>query len=77
MARLGPRGRPALDVIEAFSHVLFKMVDIITLAAPVGAFGAMAYTVGKFGVGSLRELGELILIFYATGALFIFSCWRR
>jgi aerobic C4-dicarboxylate transport protein len=43
------------------------MVEIITLAAPIGAFGAMAYTVGKFGVGSLKELGELIGIFYLTG----------
>ena len=60
-------------MIESFSHVLFKMVDIITLAAPSGAFGAMAYTVGKFGVGSLKELGQLIGIFYLTGAIFIFT----
>jgi len=72
LAQLGAKGKPALDIIESFSHVLFKMVDIITRFAPIGAFGAMAYTVGKFGVGSLKELGELILIFYATGALFIF-----
>ncbi len=72
LAKLGSKGREALAIIESFSHVLFKMVDIITLAAPVGAFGAMAYTVGKFGVGSLKELGELVLIFYATGILFIF-----
>jgi len=72
LAKLGSKGREVLSIIESFSHVLFKMVDIITLFAPLGAFGAMAYTVGKFGVGSLKELGELILIFYATGALFIF-----
>jgi aerobic C4-dicarboxylate transport protein len=71
LAKLGKKGKPALDIIETFSGVLFKMVDIITLFAPIGAFGAMAYTVGKFGVGSLKDLGELIFIFYATGALFI------
>jgi len=72
LASLGAKGKPIANGIESFSHVLFKMVDIITKLAPIGAFGAMAYTVGKFGVGSLRELGELIFIFYLTGALFIF-----
>ncbi|MDE3059468.1 MAG: C4-dicarboxylate transporter DctA, partial [Pseudomonadota bacterium] len=71
LSALGSKGREALSIIEAFSHVLFKMVDIITLAAPIGAFGAMAYSIGKFGVASLKDLGELIIIFYATGALFI------
>ena len=69
---LGEKGKEALAVVNSFSHVMFKMVDLITLLAPLGAFGAMAYTVGKFGVGSLKDLGELVLIFYATGALFIF-----
>lgn len=72
LSRLGAKGKPVVDVIDSFSHVLFKMVDIVTVFAPIGAFGAMAYTVGKFGVGSLKELGELIFIFYLTGALFIF-----
>lgn len=72
LAKLGAKGKEVLAIIDSFSHVLFKMVDIITLAAPIGAFGAMAYSVGKFGVASLRDLSELILIFYATGALFIF-----
>lgn len=71
ISALGARGREALAIIDAFSHVLFKMVDIITKLAPFGAFGAMAYTVGKFGVGSLKDLSELIVIFYATCALFI------
>ena len=69
---LGEKGKEALAVVNSFSHVMFKMVDLITLLAPIGAFGAMAYTVGKFGVGSLKDLGQLVLIFYATGALFIF-----
>ncbi len=65
------KAKAVIEVIESFSHVLFKMVDLITKVAPIGAFGAMAYTVGKFGVGSLKDLGELILLFYATGAVFI------
>ncbi len=72
LTHIGAKGKPIVDMLDSFSHVLFKMVDIITKVAPIGAFGAMAYTVGKFGVGSLRELGELIFIFYLTGALFIF-----
>ena len=71
LAAIGSKGREVVAMIESFSHVLFKMVDIITLAAPLGAFGAMAYTVGKFGVGSLKDLGELILLFYGTGVVFI------
>jgi len=73
LSALGEKGKPVMAIIDSFSHVLFKMVDIITLAAPVGAFGAMAYTIGKFGVGSLKELGELVILFYVTGALFIFA----
>ncbi len=69
---LGEKGKAALDIIHSFSHVMFKMVDYITLLAPVGAFGAMAYTIGKFGLGSLRDLGEMVLLFYVTGAAFVF-----
>ena len=72
LAALESKGREVVAMIDSLSHVLFKMVDIITVFAPLGAFGAMAYTVGKFGVGSLKELGELVLLFYVTGALFIF-----
>ncbi len=68
----GQKGREMLGIIESFSDILFKMVDIVTRVAPLGAFGAMAYTVGKFGVASLRDLGELVLVFYATCALFVF-----
>jgi aerobic C4-dicarboxylate transport protein len=71
LAKLGTRGKQMLNFVESLSHVLFKMVDLITLLAPLGAFGAMAYTVGKFGVGSLKDLGELILLFYITCAIFI------
>ena len=69
---LGEKGKPALDVINSFSHVMFKMVDYITLLAPFGAFGAMAYTIGKFGFSAMRDLGELVLLFYASGTAFVF-----
>ena len=69
---LGERGRQMLSFLEIFSHILFKMVDFITKLAPLGAFGAMAFTVGKFGLGSLKDLGELVAIFYVTCTLFIF-----
>lgn len=73
LAAIGSKGREVVAMIESFSHVLFKMVDIITKAAPIGAFGAMAYTVGKFGIGSLKDLGALVVVFYVTGAVFVFA----
>jgi aerobic C4-dicarboxylate transport protein len=71
LTKLGDKGKAVHDIIEGFSHVLFKMVDLVTVFAPIGAFGAMAYTIGKFGVGALADLGELVLLFYVTGLLFI------
>jgi aerobic C4-dicarboxylate transport protein len=71
LTALGEKGKDVVAIIESFSHVLFKMIDIITKLAPIGAFGAMAYTVGKFGIGSLKDLGELILLFYFTGFVFV------
>lgn len=58
--------------IEQFSHILFKIVAMIMRLAPIGAFGAMSYTIGKYGIASLNQLGFLILSFYITCALFIF-----
>ncbi len=60
------------DFIEKFSHVLFSIVGYIMKVAPIGAFGAMAFTIGKYGVGSLVQLGALMATFYATCLLFIF-----
>ena len=71
LSMLGERGRPLLNVLETTSQVLFKVVGIIMLAAPVGVFGAMAFTVGAFGFGSLISLGELLVEFYIACALFI------
>jgi len=71
MPALGNKGPKMLDFLNMVSHLLFKMVDFITHLAPLGAFGAMAFSVGTFGIGSLKDLGELVLIFYITCALFI------
>src|SRR5215217_4917518 len=70
--RFGGRGTLVFDVIEKSSHVLFSIVGIIMKVAPIGAFGAMAFTIGKYGVGSLLSLGKLMGTFYATCLFFIF-----
>ena len=69
---LGQRGKLVFNVIDEFAHVLFGVVGIIMKAAPIGAFGAMAFTIGKFGLGSLSKLGMLMASFYLTCLLFIF-----
>ena len=69
---MGATGRPVLELLERLSAVVFGIVGIIMKAAPLGAFGAMAFTVGSFGVGTLASLGKLIACFYATCLLFIF-----
>ena len=71
--RFGGRGTMIFDFIEKFSHVLFVIVGYIMKLAPIGAFGAMAFTIGKFGVGSLLSLGYLMATFYATCLIFIFG----
>lgn len=70
---LGDRGRPLLHLIDQASGVFFRIVAILMKAAPIGAFGAMAFTIGKYGVGTLLSLGELMAAFYATCLLFIFG----
>jgi aerobic C4-dicarboxylate transport protein len=70
--KFGGRGTLVFDFIEKFSHVLFSIVGTIMKVAPIGAFGAMAFTIGKYGVGSLVQLGQLMATFYATCLLFIF-----
>jgi aerobic C4-dicarboxylate transport protein len=68
---LGERGRGLQEWIDRISHVLFGIVGIIMRLAPIGAFGAMAFTIGKYGVGTLASLGKLMVCFYATCLLFI------
>src|SRR5450759_3397486 len=70
--KFGGRGTQVFDMVEKLSHVLFSIVGIIMKAAPIGAFGAMAFTIGKYGVGSLLSLGKLMGTFYATCLFFIF-----
>lgn len=70
-ARLGPFGDKVADVLEAIGKVFFSIIHIVVRAAPVGAFGAMAFTIGKYGVEALGNLAILIATFYATSLIFV------
>jgi aerobic C4-dicarboxylate transport protein len=72
LSLLGERGRPITKLIDELSHAIFGVVGIIMKAAPIGAFGAMAFTIGKFGLASLVPLAKLMGSFYLTCGLFIF-----
>jgi aerobic C4-dicarboxylate transport protein len=81
LGRLGDKGKPIRDMVDACSHWIFGIINMIMKFAPIGAFGAMAFTVGKFGLGSLQSLLVLILCFYLTAAIFVFGvlgivCYR-
>lgn len=69
---MGDSGKGLLNSFEGINKVLFNVLKIIMRLSPVGAFGGMAYTIGKFGFGTLMVLGKLLLTFYLTGFLFIF-----
>ena len=73
LSSLGERGRPVTNFIDIVSHVLFGIVGVIMKVAPVGAFGAMAFTIGKYGIGTLLSLGKLMAAFYVTCLVFIFG----
>jgi aerobic C4-dicarboxylate transport protein len=73
LAWMGQRAQPVLDLIDAASQMFFGIVKIIMWAAPLGAFGAIAFTVGRFGLGSLQSLGWLLGSFYFTCLVFIFG----
>ncbi len=68
---LGSKGEGLLDLIKQFSDVMFKIIGFIVKLAPLGAFGAMAFTVGKYGVDSLGPLLNLMMVFYLTCGLFV------
>ena len=68
---MGARGQPVLKIVEYGSHLFFGIMHIVVKLAPIGAFGAMAFTVGSFGLGSLNRLLELMACFYLTSALFV------
>src|SRR5256885_606137 len=69
---LGERGHRLRDIIDDTAHAVFGVIAIVMKAAPIGAFGAMAYTIGKYGPAALGNLVGLIAVFYATAALFVF-----
>jgi aerobic C4-dicarboxylate transport protein len=71
LAACGERGKPLKDAIDSMREVFFRLVGFIMWVAPLGAFGAMAFTVGHFGTGSLVALGRLILTLYGVSALFV------
>jgi aerobic C4-dicarboxylate transport protein len=68
---LGERAKPVTDVIDVAGKMIFGMVRMVMWAAPLGAFGAIAFTIGKFGLGSLASLGKLLGGFYVTCLVFI------
>jgi aerobic C4-dicarboxylate transport protein len=70
--QLGAKGKPVLLFIDQISHVFFNIVNMVMKLAPIGAFGAMAFTIGKYGIGTLAQLAQLIICFYITCVLFIF-----
>ena len=73
LTAVGARGKPVLDFIESATHMLFSVVGIVMWGAPLGAFGAIAFTVGKFGAGSLVSLGKLLGGFYLTCLIFVLA----
>lgn len=71
LSAAGARAKPLVEVIDSLTHVIFRVVGVLMKFAPVGAFGAMAYTVGKFGLASLGPLAKLIGTFWLTSILFV------
>ncbi|WP_055699089.1 C4-dicarboxylate transporter DctA [Streptomyces silaceus] len=68
---VGPVGQPVVEGVNRLGAVVFKILHFIMLAAPVGAFGAMAYTIGEYGISTLTSLGRLIALFYGTSLFFV------
>ena len=71
LTKIGEKARPVMNGIKSLEAGLFAVINIIMKVAPIGAFGAMAFTIGKYGVGSLTSLGQLMISFYLTCILFI------
>ena len=72
LSRLGERGKQVVHVLDEAGGALFGVIAIIMRFAPLGAFGAMAFTIGRYGIGALAQLGFLMLCFYLTCVIFIF-----
>jgi aerobic C4-dicarboxylate transport protein len=71
LSTVGPRCKALVDVFDALTHAVFGVVNILMKFAPIGAFGAMAFTVGKYGIASLGPLAKLIATFWITSILFV------
>ena len=71
LQRMGDYGKPVLEFIDRIAQVMFGIINMIMKVATIGAFGAMAFTIGQYGVGSLVQLGQLMLCFYITCVFFI------
>jgi len=71
LAKLGPRTAPFVDMLDMFLQSMFGVVRLVMHMAPIGAFGGMAFTVAKYGIGTLSSLGMLILCLYLTSGVFI------
>lgn len=71
LSQIGPAARPAVAFMDSFLTAVFRIVGMVMKVAPIGAFGAMAYTIGAYGVGSLVSLGKVLLCVYASSILFV------
>jgi aerobic C4-dicarboxylate transport protein len=71
LARLGPRATPFVDMLDMFLQGMFGVVRIVMYVAPIGAFGGMAFTIAKYGIGTLASYGQLMLCLYLTSILFV------
>lgn len=71
LARCGDKGKPIIRTLDSLMHGMFGIVNIVMRLAPLGAFGAIAFTIGKYGFGSLFSLGKLMACFYLTCILFV------
>jgi aerobic C4-dicarboxylate transport protein len=72
LTRMGSSGKTVISMLDEFSHALFGVINMLMKLAPIGAFGAMAFTIGKYGVGSLKQLGFLMACVYLTCFAFVF-----
>lgn len=72
VAAMGERRAPLVQLVDDVGHLFFRIVGLVMRVAPLGAFGAMAYTVGKYGIGTLGNLAKLMICFYTTALLFVF-----
>ena len=80
LSSAGSRAKPIMGLLESLTHIVFRVVNILMIFAPIGAFGAMAFTIGKYGLASLGPLVKLIATFYVTCILFVLIvlgaiCW--